>query len=88
MQILQTLGDQESEAIGRLNLAVVAIERRQTDAAHALLGQALQVATALGSQQLGQSTLDILAGLCAARAGTTQRCRCSERPRRRRNARA
>jgi len=44
----------------------VAIERRQTDTAHALLGQALQVATVLGSQQLGQSTLDILAGLCAA----------------------
>jgi hypothetical protein len=53
-------------AIGRLNLAVVAIERRQSDTAQALLGEALQVATNLGSQQLGQSTLDILAGLCAA----------------------
>jgi ferric-dicitrate binding protein FerR (iron transport regulator) len=44
----------------------VAIERGQTESARALLGQALQVAITLGSQQLGQSTLDILAGLCAA----------------------
>ena len=66
VQILERLGDRESEAIGRLNLAVVAIERGQTDTAHALLGQALQVATTLGSHQLGQSTLDVLAGLCAA----------------------
>jgi ferric-dicitrate binding protein FerR (iron transport regulator) len=44
----------------------VALERRQSDTAQALLGEALQVATNLGSQQLGQSTLDILAGLCAA----------------------
>jgi len=66
VQILEGLGDQESVAIGRLNLAIVAIERRQTDTAQALLGEALQVATALGSQQLGQSTFDILAGLCAA----------------------
>jgi predicted ATPase/class 3 adenylate cyclase len=66
VQILQGLGDQESVAIGRLNLAIVAIERGQTDTAHALLSQAMQVATALGSLQLGQSTFDILAGLCAA----------------------
>ena len=39
------LGDQESVAIGWLNLAVVAIERSRLDAARALLGQALQVAT-------------------------------------------
>jgi len=66
VQILQGLGDHESMAIGRLNLAIVAIERRQTHTAHALLSQAMQVATELGSQQLGQSTFDVLAGMCAA----------------------
>ena len=65
VQILEALGDHESVAIGRLNLAVVAIERGQTGAARALLAQALQVATTLGSLQVGQSTLDVLAGLCA-----------------------
>ena len=68
VQILNGLGDRESVAIGWLNLAVVAIERSNFEAARALLAQALQVATTLGSQQVGQSTLDELAGLCAAAA--------------------
>ena len=68
VQILNGLGDRESVAIGWLNLAVVAIERSNFEAARALLAQALQVATSLGSQQVGQSTLDELAGLCAAAA--------------------
>jgi non-specific serine/threonine protein kinase len=66
VQILQGLGDHESVAIGQLNLAIVAIERRQTHTAHALLSRAMLVATELGSQQLGQSTFDVLAGMCAA----------------------
>jgi tetratricopeptide (TPR) repeat protein len=65
VEILQVLGDRESVAIGWLNLAVAAIERKRFDGARALLGQALQVATSLGSQLVGQSTLDVLAGLCA-----------------------
>jgi tetratricopeptide (TPR) repeat protein len=66
VDIARGLGDQESVAIGWLNLAVVAIERRKYDEARLLLSQALQVATTMGSQHVGQSALDVLAGMCAA----------------------
>jgi tetratricopeptide (TPR) repeat protein len=65
VQILAGLGDRESVAIAQLNLAVVAMERGRFDAARALLGQALQAATSLGSQMVGQATLDMVAGLNA-----------------------
>jgi predicted ATPase/class 3 adenylate cyclase/Tfp pilus assembly protein PilF len=65
VQILAGLGDRESVAIAQLNLAVVAMERARFDAARALLGQALQAATSLGSQMVGQATLDMVAGLNA-----------------------
>jgi predicted ATPase/class 3 adenylate cyclase len=66
--IVRELGDQESVAIGLLNLAIVAIEKGAHDDGQELLRQAIGIAIETGSQHLGQAALDVVAGLCAARA--------------------
>jgi non-specific serine/threonine protein kinase len=66
VDIAHGLGDQESVAVGWLNLAAVAIERKKYNDARLLLRQALEVATTMGSHHVGQSALDVLAGLCSA----------------------
>ncbi len=66
VDISRGLGDQESVAIGWLNLAVVAIERERYDEARTMLSQAIRVAAATGSRHVGQSALDVFAGLSSA----------------------
>jgi tetratricopeptide (TPR) repeat protein len=60
------LGDRESVAVGWLNLAMVAIERRYTLDARPLLKSAADAAIATRSQSLGQAVLDVMSGYCAA----------------------
>jgi len=60
------LGDRESVAVGWLNLAMVAIERRHTLDARPLLKSAADAAIATRSQSLGQAVLDVMSGYCAA----------------------
>ena len=60
--IARSLGDQESVAIGLLNLAIVAIERESVPEARPLLREALLAAVATRSQIVGQAALDVMAG--------------------------
>jgi non-specific serine/threonine protein kinase len=61
------LEDRESIAIAQLNLAMTAVERRDGARAAALLVEAIAVAQATGSKPVGQSVLEVCAGLAAMR---------------------
>ena len=65
-EIAHRTGDRESVGIALLNLAIVAIERKDIVEAQRLLIDAQIVAREVGSQLVGQSTLDVAAGLFAA----------------------
>ncbi|HET9576227.1 MAG TPA: winged helix-turn-helix domain-containing protein [Usitatibacter sp.] len=66
------LDDRETVAIGLLNLAMVAVRRKPAERARLTL-EALQIAEELGSRYVGQSALDVCAGLCAL-VGDARRC--------------
>ena len=57
------LGDRESIAIGLLNLAMVAVERESLDQARALLRDVEAIVAETGSKRLGESVLEVSAGL-------------------------
>jgi tetratricopeptide (TPR) repeat protein len=58
-------GDQEIVAIGLLNLAMVAVERGASERVPGLLLEILTLADAVGSKPVGQSALEVSAGLAA-----------------------
>ena len=60
------MGDAESQAVTLLNLAMAAIERSATGRAADALRQAVGISIGIGSNRLGQSALDVAAGLAAA----------------------
>jgi tetratricopeptide (TPR) repeat protein len=65
LALARELKDQESIAIGLLNLAMVSIGRESRDRALALLAEALAIAQEVGSKRAGQSGLEVSAGLHA-----------------------
>lgn len=66
ISLARELGDQESVAIGLLNLAICAIARGNGAAARALLLDAHELGQSAGSRPVGQSIIDIAAGLAAS----------------------
>lgn len=64
LSLARDLGDQESTAIGLLNLAMVSIDRARGERARPMLMEALSIATQIGSRPIGQSALEVTAGLC------------------------
>ena len=73
--IARELGDQESIGIGLLNLAMVAVDRRAFGAARAMLLEILDIARDTGSNPVGQSALEVCAGLASASADATAAAR-------------
>jgi non-specific serine/threonine protein kinase len=65
LAIARELGDAEVVAIGLLNLAMVSIDAGRGDAAREMLSEVLDIAVAIGSQPVGQSALEVCAGLCS-----------------------
>jgi predicted ATPase len=59
-------GDNESVAIGLLNLAMVEIGTGAAKKAQPLLSEAISIARTTGSKAVGQSALEVTAGLSAA----------------------
>jgi hypothetical protein len=66
LAITRELGDTESQAVTLLDLAMAAIERRATGKAADALRQAVGIIIDIGSNRLGQSALDVAAGLAAS----------------------
>jgi hypothetical protein len=73
--LARELGDRESVAIGLLNLAMVAIGRESGDGARAMLLEVLAIVTESGSKRLGQSALEVAAGMAAMRSDSDQAAR-------------
>jgi non-specific serine/threonine protein kinase len=65
LDLARQLGDRESIAIGQLNLAMTSIDRRLADDARSMLREALAFAEETGSKPVGQSVLEVCAGLAA-----------------------
>jgi predicted ATPase/DNA-binding winged helix-turn-helix (wHTH) protein len=63
--LARELGDQESLAIGLLNLAMVAICRCSEERAREMLLEATSIASAIGSQRVGLSIMEVAAGMGA-----------------------
>ena len=65
LALAHELGDRELIAIALLNLAMVAVDRHSADRARTMLLEVVQIAEETGAQRLGQSTLDVCAGLAS-----------------------
>jgi predicted ATPase len=65
--IARSLGDQETIAIALLNRAMAQIDGGEPEAAQPSLEEAMTISSATGSRALGQSLLEVSAGLAAAR---------------------
>jgi tetratricopeptide (TPR) repeat protein len=65
LSLARGLGDQNSVAIALLNLAMVSIDRSRGGRAKQMLIEALAIATQVGLRPVGQSALEVTAGLCA-----------------------
>jgi tetratricopeptide (TPR) repeat protein len=63
--LARELGDRESIAIGLLNLAMVSISRGTGHRAAKTLLDVIAIAGEIGSKRVGQSALDVAAGLAA-----------------------
>ena len=67
LSLTRELNDRESIAIALLNLAMVAIARRLGDRAREMLKEAAAIAVEIGSRPVGQSLLEVSAGLAVWR---------------------
>ena len=65
IDIAQKLGDQQVVAIGLLNLCMVAIDGDHSNGVSHMLLEILEIAAHTGSQPVGQSVLEVCAGLAA-----------------------
>jgi predicted ATPase/class 3 adenylate cyclase len=66
LELVRDIDDRESTGIALLNLAMVAIGRGEADRARALLQDALAMGAETGSKIVGQSVVEVSAGLAAA----------------------
>ena len=66
LALLRQLGDRESIAIGLLNLAMVSVDRGTVERARAMLLEVVDIAIDNASKPVGQSMLEVSAGLAAA----------------------
>ncbi len=66
LSLARELEDREIIAIALLNLAMVSIARGSGDRARTMLLEASAIVDAIGSKPLGQSVLEVCAGLCAS----------------------
>jgi predicted ATPase/DNA-binding winged helix-turn-helix (wHTH) protein len=67
LALARELQDRGSIAVGLLNLAMLTIDRGCGNRAATMLLDALAIADGIGSKRMGQSVLDVLAGLAALR---------------------
>jgi predicted ATPase len=67
LTLARDLGDRESIAIGLLNMAMVSIGRGSSDRAVEMLLEVHAIAGEVGSKPVGQSVLEVSAGLAALR---------------------
>ena len=65
VELSRGLGDQQSEAIALLNLAMTAADRDHLPRARRALGEALACALSTASKPVGQSVIEVCAGLAA-----------------------
>ena len=72
LAVARDLGDREVVAIGLLNLAMVAIGENREGTACQMLLEAHAIAEQIGSQPVGQSVLEVCAGLGAQRGEWSQ----------------
>jgi len=61
-------GDQNVIALGLLNLAMIAVERRALEEARSMVLESSDIAYAISSMQAGQSVLEVCTGLASASA--------------------
>jgi predicted ATPase len=66
-EITHKLGDYETTAIALLNLAMVAVAREDATKARQLLIETMRIFDELGSRPIGQSLIEVSAGLAAVR---------------------
>jgi predicted ATPase/class 3 adenylate cyclase len=66
LSLARELEDREIIAVALLNLAMVSIARGFGDRARAMLLEASAIVDEIGSKPLGQSVLEVCAGLCAS----------------------
>ena len=66
LQLSRQIGDEESVAVGLLNLAMVAVLRQQPEQACAPLQEVAQIAARISSKAAGQSLIEVCAALCEA----------------------
>jgi hypothetical protein len=64
--LARELDDRESIAIGLLNLAMVSVGRGVVDRARSMLLEVIAIAEETGSKPVGQSVLEVSAGLAAS----------------------
>ena len=65
LEITKAIGDQETLAIALLNLAMVAVARGDAAEARELLVETLRILADIGSRPIGQSVIEVSAGLAA-----------------------
>jgi predicted ATPase len=65
LALAHELGDRETIAIALLNLAMVAIGRRSPDRARRMLVEVIEIAEETGAKRVGQSGLEVCAGLAS-----------------------
>jgi predicted ATPase/class 3 adenylate cyclase len=65
LELSRGIADRESIAVALLNLAMVSMGRGLPDRARVMLQEALAIACETGSKPVGQSVLDVAAGLAA-----------------------
>jgi tetratricopeptide (TPR) repeat protein len=66
LSLARELCDQETAAIGLLNLAMVYIDCASGTRARPMLAEAIAIARQVGLRPVGQSALEVTAGLCAS----------------------
>ena len=67
LALARTLDDRESIAIGLLNVAMVAIDRRDDERAREMLLAVVKILEEIGSKYVGQSALEVATGLAVLR---------------------
>jgi non-specific serine/threonine protein kinase len=75
VDLARELGDREITAVGLLNLAMVSIGRGNGDRAAAMLADVLGIVMEIGSKHVGQSALEVSAGLGTLRKDWTRAAR-------------